>query len=363
VDAFGDPLPPGAVARLGSVRLRTGDFPKHLAVSLDGKQLVSATGHLDSRLAIWEADAGRLVREVAPPGYPKPEAIRWLPDGRGLAAYKLTAKDYVIWEFTDPDARPPVGDHSNSNTLETFTASAFSPDGALLAGGERAGPQATAGKLQVWPIHPGQSVRQAPPRFTVEKPDGFVALAFTADGSRLVGITQGRQPNQMPKGPAGPIEPGAPADTARVFVWDVATGKELLAFDVPAAEWGRFHHTRDMVPHALSPDSKTLFTAPQGGHVQAFDLETGKRRFDVPVLGPLEGAVKEAWPGRKSQVTELAVTPDGKTLIGAEMLGRTVGLDAAAGEVRWRGGRAMDSIYVRPRTRGPAGRGVRRRHR
>jgi RNA polymerase sigma factor (sigma-70 family) len=345
-DAFGDPLPPGAVARLGTLRFRTADFPKFIVPSADGKRLVSATGHLDSRLAIWETDTGKLIREVTPAGYPWPEAICWLPDGRGLAAYKIDIKDYVIWEFTDPEAKLPVGDRTNAFGLGSFSASAFAPDGTLFAGGERAGPALLAGKLQVWPVRPGRPVGEAEPRFVVDKPDGFVALTFTPDGQRLVGMTQGRQPDRMPKGPAGPIEPGEAAEVLRVFVWDAATGEELQAFDVPAAEWGRYHHTRPTVPHAVSPDGKTLFTAPQGGHVQAFDLATGKRRFDVAALGPLEGAAKGAWPGRKVQVTELAVTPDGKTLVAAEMIGRTVGLDAATGAVQWRGGREMDTVYA-----------------
>jgi PQQ-like domain len=41
----------------------------------------------------------------------------------------------------------------------------------------------------------------------------------------------------------------------------------------------------------------------------------------------------------------LAVTPDGKTLLAAELTGRRVGLDAATGAVLWRGGRDLDAIY------------------
>jgi RNA polymerase sigma factor (sigma-70 family) len=344
VDAFGDPLPPGALARLGSVRFRTADFPKLLSVSPDGKRLVSATGHLDSRFALWEADTGRLIREVAPAGIPVPEAIGWLPDGRGLAAYKVTFKDYVLWDFTDPDARPPVGDDFRSSGPGSLSACAFSPDGALLAGGERAGPQGMAGTLRVWPVRPGRPVREAEPRFTVEKPDGFLALAFTPDGKRLVGITRAREPNKMVRGAIIGADPGEAAETDRVFVWDVATSKEWIAFDVPAAGWGG-GFSSIMTPHAVSPDGKTLFTAPRGGHVHAYDLATGKRRFDAVAFGPLEGTAKASMPQWKGQATELAVTPDGKTVIAAEMPGRTVGLDAATGEVRWRGGRDMDSIY------------------
>ena len=100
-----------------------------------------------------------------------------------------------------------------------------------------------------------------------------------------------------------------------------------------------------MAPHAVSPDGKTLFTAARGGHVHAYDLGSGKRRFDVAAFGPLEGAAKETVPHWQGLVTDLAITPDTKTVIAVEKPGRTVGLDAATGDVRWRGGQALDAIY------------------
>lgn len=345
VDAFGDPLPPGAVARLGTVRFRTSDFPKHLAVSPDGKRLVSTAALQHSRLAVWEADTGRPVHEVELPGYPQPEAVCWPANEGGLAAIKTGMKDYVVWQFTDPDAPPPAGDRSNSTGLGTFAVSAFSADGTLIAGGERAGPQGTAGKLQVWPVRSGRPVREATPLFTIDTADGFVALMFTADGKRLVGITQGRQPDRRVLGPIITSEPGARADTARVFVWDVATGKERTTFEIVAGGFGVDYSSRS-VRAAVAPDGKTVFTPTLDAHVKAWDLTTGKERFDVAAFGPPGELTRKLLPNVKSQVESLGISPDGKTLIVVELAGRTLGLDAATGKELWRGGRELDYVYA-----------------
>jgi hypothetical protein len=89
VDAFGDPLPPGAVARLGTVRFRTADFPKQLAVSPDGKRVVSTQSMQHVRLTVWEVDTGRQIREVELSDYPQPEVVCWPAEGRAEGLRRL----------------------------------------------------------------------------------------------------------------------------------------------------------------------------------------------------------------------------------------------------------------------------------
>src|SRR5262249_39280480 len=82
-DYYGDPLPPGAVARLGTVRLR------HLNVyglefSRDGKRLISLSAG-DGTIRIWDVASGKLIeRKPAPEGKPRPEKL--LPGGAMVAA-------------------------------------------------------------------------------------------------------------------------------------------------------------------------------------------------------------------------------------------------------------------------------------
>jgi WD40 repeat protein len=58
-DLYGDPLPEGAVARLGSVRFRSPDGSvSGLHFSADGKTLHTVGG--DATLRVWETSTGRL---------------------------------------------------------------------------------------------------------------------------------------------------------------------------------------------------------------------------------------------------------------------------------------------------------------
>src|SRR5262245_8629282 len=84
VDRAGDPLPEGAVARLGSARLR---HPAHwvsgVAISPDGR--VIATVGSDASLRLWDFATGRLLR-VVPNHQASDMAPAFLSDGKAIAS-------------------------------------------------------------------------------------------------------------------------------------------------------------------------------------------------------------------------------------------------------------------------------------
>src|SRR5205823_11625843 len=65
-DQFGDPLPPGAVARLGTLRLRHSYPVNFLALLPDGKTAVSAAD--DRYIRIWDLASGKELRRFGPGG-------------------------------------------------------------------------------------------------------------------------------------------------------------------------------------------------------------------------------------------------------------------------------------------------------
>src|SRR5205814_9909760 len=52
LDLHGDPLPPGAIARLGTVRFRPGGWLRYVAFTPDGKQIVSHNAGSDFN--VWD---------------------------------------------------------------------------------------------------------------------------------------------------------------------------------------------------------------------------------------------------------------------------------------------------------------------
>src|SRR5688572_7287000 len=61
-DRYGDPLPAGAVARLGTVRLRHTGWVLDAAFSANGRVLASFGG--DRRLRLWDTADGRELQST-----------------------------------------------------------------------------------------------------------------------------------------------------------------------------------------------------------------------------------------------------------------------------------------------------------
>lgn len=267
LDLHGDPLPQGAVARLGSVRLRHAGLADW-AFLPDGKTVATVGG--DGFVRFWDLATGRLVRtSPAPASY----AVALSSDGRLVAGNSRSG----VW----------VRDTSSGELLntilylrETPAELRFAPDGrSLLAWG--------GGGLDLvdWPN--GRS-RELPGSRAYFSPEGGRVVADAVEDGTVQGLTvidrATRREVYRVRGvfDASAVSPdgkrlavlGGLSGAKRgedgeygVRVVDFATGKELNRFQLKP-EFGRGSL-------AFSPDGKTLAVGGRFGGC-LLDPDTGK---------------------------------------------------------------------------------------
>ncbi len=81
LDVHGDPLPEGAVARLGTIRLNHGDFLQGVAFTPDGKSLLSF-GWINGKVRVWDPSTGKERLAIEPSETARRRGFALSPDGR-----------------------------------------------------------------------------------------------------------------------------------------------------------------------------------------------------------------------------------------------------------------------------------------
>jgi WD40 repeat protein len=272
LDALGDPLPAGAVARLGTTRFHPGWWISQLAFSPEGDRLACCS---ENGLTVYDSATGRDLRHVPVAFSPdvRARALAWPKRSRGVVVLELEYGKFYVWDFTDPKAVPPPIPRPMSGRViklgedgERYDSFAVSPDGNHLAVGRRGrlNKQRTIDLLELVPgkwVHELNVVRRFGPR-----PGDCVGLAFTGDNRSLLAFSHERG-----------------AATERLITYDVASGEPGRQMAVPAnalrtvdrknPEFLFFEYDR---PFALAPDGRTVALAAGDGTVRVWDMTAGK---------------------------------------------------------------------------------------
>jgi WD40 repeat protein len=131
-DLHGDPLPAGAMARLGTRRWRPGQESLLVLYTPDGRQLVTAGA--DGALALWDGDSGRLVRRFGTfLGTTDLTAVT--ANGRTLATFS-GGEEVAFWEVAAGRELRRIKLKAPGGARERLGAGArlaLAPDGKTLA--------------------------------------------------------------------------------------------------------------------------------------------------------------------------------------------------------------------------------------
>jgi WD40 repeat protein len=255
-DLLGDPLPPGAVARLGSPRLRHGNIVTGVAYTPDGRFAISASA--DRTIRVWEPATGKEAARLRTDGDLR--GLTLSPNGKQFATCGAAL---CLWEM-GKDGLPENRPRPLTTPPEGVSTAVFSPDGKWLASGAADG-------IRLWDPRTGREVRH------LGEGDGRVlAIAFSPDAEILAAAHL--------TGPAGKW-------VGKVRLWDPATGKQVREIGP---------ERRTIYSLAFAPDGLTLASGEDDGP-KVWEVESGT---------PLA-----KFPRNLGYTACVRISPDGRRLI------------------------------------------------
>jgi WD40 repeat protein len=264
-DRYGDPLPEGAIARLGTTKFKPGWIIYRAAVSGNRKLLATAGQQVDAQ--IWDLETGNLLRRLLPTPSDPNEAVAVSPNGALVAI----AGQGNVWVFEIASGRKTQEWQSRQPwTLD------FAPDSRTLAVGD------VRGKLSLYDVENGRKIvdlqeQQPLPDPKASEYVGLHAVLFSPDGRLLASA----------------------GDVGELVLWDVAAHKRIRRL--------QDHESR------LQNDDQSIralaFSA-DGRRLASGGLDQVVRIWNVA-----DGKLLRRCQGHEGAVKGLAFTKDGKKLV------------------------------------------------
>lgn len=244
--------------------------------SPDGLLIAAPSG---SKVRLWDAATGQLVRELDAGDRWFVSAIAFSPSDRHLLAVGCTRTGeeahVLLWDIdaAGERARLPIAVES---AVGVVGALAFSPDGTYLVAGLGNRPLFRDGysnPLIVWEVASRRVIHNLPGH-----QNQCLALDFSKDGTLLA--SAGRD--------------------GKAIIWSTKTWKAVHTLENPEKNSLSGAPRADLDDVAFAPDGKTVALASREGSVQLWGVATGD----------LLAALK----GHSGAVTAVAFSPDGRTL-------------------------------------------------
>jgi WD40 repeat protein len=272
-DLAGDPLPPGAVARLGTTRYRLRDWAARFSLYKDGSRLLWIAQ--DSTVTIMDVETGKATDSFKDAELPRANTSDLSPDGRFLAQSEMVRSDKgfasLLRLYDLKDRKTVWTVRPKGAELQLISAIRFTPDGRRLLTLSR------PGDVRVWDAATGDELRRENIPDTAYQfqlsPDGrTIAAGYTDlyvwnwDGDtppRKIDMGSRRSFDSIQFGPDGKtLYVSGYGGVARKG-FDVATGRPTGYLDLgDQAEWFSF-----------SPDGKTVAVGRSPNRTDAGDRE------------------------------------------------------------------------------------------
>jgi hypothetical protein len=293
LDAYGDPLPEGALVRIGTTRLRPGGA---VAFSLDGSRLIVANHH--TGIHVWDVTTGKQLYCAACLDGDEGWRLEIAPDCRHVAAINSSGLCRIL--------RVPKGTevcHFGGDDEPRITRVCFAPDGRsllafrsdqqlevyeLVTGKRRAAMEvngvtthhpalafAADCRSAYIPGKPGRLLRFDPATGKVNRTfigasaKFYDAIAESPDGRRVAALS---------------------VHGERFEVWDTAEGELLVSKKLEVTD----------APLLFTPDGTGLLVPDAAGNYLLWDIATDK--------------LARAFAGHHPAPRSLALAPGGKSL-------------------------------------------------